>query len=91
MKPVHEALRVWAMDLDRRYPIYPLAVELGAYELYSRVQVPNLALWLPGTPEFRKSPDFKWVIRTMNIEPYWRQHGFPDQCWPVGPNDFECA
>lgn len=91
MKPVHQALRSWAMDLDRRYPIYPLALELGAYELYSPIPAPNFALWLPGTPEFRKSPDFKWVIRTMNIEPYWRKHGFPDQCWPEGEDDFECV
>lgn len=91
MKPVHQALRTWAMDMDSRYPVYPLALELGAYELYSPILAPNFALWLPGTPEFRKSPDFKWVIRSMNIESYWRKHGFPDQCWPKGTDDFECS
>lgn len=91
MAPVHNALKTWAVDVRSRYLIYPVILELGAYELYGPMLSPNFALWLPETPEFRKSPEFKWIVRTMDIEPYWRKHGFPDQCWPNGPDDFECA
>jgi adenylate cyclase len=91
MAPVHKALRDWAMHVSPRYSIYPIALELGAYELYAPLLVPNLALWLPGTPEFRQSEDFRWAIRALNIEPYWREHGFPDLCWPTGSSTFECS
>lgn len=91
MQPALKDLRAWTLEGPWRYLIYPIILELGAYELYAPVPSSNFALWLPETPEFRKSPEFKWFIRAMAIEPYWRKHGFPDQCWPLGEQDFECT
>jgi len=91
MQPVLKDMRAWTLEGPGRYLIYPIILELGAYELYAPVPSSNFALWLPETPEFRKSSEFKWFVRAMAIEPYWRKHGFPDQCWPLGEQDFECA
>lgn len=91
MEPVLKDLRAWTLEGPWRYLIYPVILELGAYELYAPVPSSNFALWLPETPEFRKSAEFKWFVRTMGIEAYWRKHGFPEQCWPVEQDDFSCA
>lgn len=91
MEPVLKDLRAWTLEGPWRYLIYPVILELGAYELYAPVPSSNFALWLPETPEFRKSDEFKWFVRTMSIEAYWRKHGFPEQCWPVDQTDFACA
>lgn len=91
MKPVLNDLRAWTLEGPWRYLIYPVILELGAYELYAAVPSSNFALWLPETPEFRKSDEFKWFVRTMSIEAYWRKHGFPEQCWPVDQTDFACT
>lgn len=90
MAPVKKALRDWVLQGWSRYVYYPVILELEAYELYTPVLTANFAFWLPETPEFRKSETFKWAVSAMNMEPYWRKHGFPEQCWPVGTTDFEC-
>jgi TolB-like protein/Tfp pilus assembly protein PilF len=52
-------------------------------------------LWAPDHAAYRRSPQFKAFIRDAGIYEYWRKHGFPPQCTPVGPQtaesgDFEC-
>ena len=47
-------------------------------------------LWSPDTAEFRKSPEFKQHVAIQGQEAYWRSHGFPPQCRPLGEDDFEC-
>ena len=49
------------------------------------------ALWHPDGDEFRRTPQFKMVIRSMGILEYWQARGFPPQCKPVGNDDFECG
>jgi TolB-like protein/Flp pilus assembly protein TadD len=46
--------------------------------------------WHPYPVEFPGSPDQKRVIRETGIPDYWREHGFPAHCRPVGDDDFEC-
>ncbi len=67
---------------------YKLA--FGAYE-----QVPDtfaaFAWWFyPGYPGLLQSDAAHRAIIAKNIPTYWREHGFPPQCRPVGKNDFEC-
>ncbi|PHS24259.1 MAG: hypothetical protein COA84_09730 [Robiginitomaculum sp.] len=50
----------------------------------------NSFWWTRTDPEFLKSPDRKRLIREAGVFDYWREHGFPPQCKPVGENDFEC-
>jgi len=38
----------------------------------------------------RQSPRFKQMLIKMGIPAYWREHGWPDLCQPVGDGDFEC-
>lgn len=49
------------------------------------------ALWHPDGDEFRRTPQFKTVIRQRGIFEYWQARGFPPQCKPVGDDDFECG
>ena len=38
----------------------------------------------------RQSPRFKQMLIKMGIPAYWREHGWPDLCQPLGDGDFEC-
>ncbi len=83
-------LREWADHVVYRSDIYPIILELGAYELHEARPRSNYALWLPEYPELRRSKHFKEFVRTLRIDAYWRAHGFPRQCRPIGDDDFEC-
>jgi len=47
-------------------------------------------IWSPDVALFRQSPEFKQGIARMGLEKYWRKHGFPARCRPLGEDDFEC-
>jgi hypothetical protein len=57
-------------------------------ELWSRLRRRKVVQWEPGFPAFRSSPGFKQVVERMGLQRYWREHGFPPQCRPVGADDF---
>ncbi len=46
--------------------------------------------WFRHDPEWLKSSERKAFIRRLKLPEYWRKHGFPPQCKPVGKEDFEC-
>jgi hypothetical protein len=46
--------------------------------------------WYPYPEDFKQSPHRKRMIRDMGTYAYWKKHGFPAQCRPVGDDDFEC-
>lgn len=48
-------------------------------------------LWNPEGDEFRKTPQFKKIIRDRGILAFWREQGFPSQCQAIGDDDFECG
>ncbi len=43
-----------------------------------------------GFPEWTASPERKRLIVEHGLPVYWRKHGFPPRCKPVGKDDFEC-
>ena len=47
-------------------------------------------LWGPSLAEYRASDAFKDFIRQTKMNAYWRKHGWPDLCRPLGDDDFEC-
>ncbi len=47
-------------------------------------------VWHPILTDYRKSDQFKDYLRRTRIEAYWRKHGWPDLCRPLGDDDFEC-
>ncbi len=61
------------------------------YRQYDLLQTSEQAYWwFPYPVEYRDSPHRKRLMRLIGIPTYWREHGFPPQCRPVGADDFEC-
>ena len=54
------------------------------------VNTDMLVHWEPGFPQFRNSPAFKTMLDRLGVPAYWRKHGYPRQCRPVGKADFTC-
>lgn len=54
------------------------------------VQFGTPYLWLPEYRDYRKTEGFRKMLTTLGFPAYWRKHGFPPQCGPVGKDDFEC-
>ena len=46
--------------------------------------------WFPGYKGLHQSAAAHDAIRAAKLPDYWRAHGFPPQCKPVGNDDFEC-
>jgi len=63
---------------------------LGLHDEGRRVGTVPLVLWGETGRKFRHSQTFKDYIRHTNILAYWRDHGFPPSCRPIGDDDFEC-
>ena len=49
-----------------------------------------VAQWEPDLPGFRNSPGFKAVLERLGVPAYWRKHGYPPQCRPIGAQDYTC-
>jgi TolB-like protein len=47
--------------------------------------------WDPAFEGLRASPAFKRILEQVGVPAYWREHGYPPQCRPVGAHDYECA
>ena len=46
--------------------------------------------WPPILAPARALPDFKAIVEKHKLPEFWRTHGWPDFCGPVGASDFEC-
>ena len=65
---------------------------LFTYREYDQLRSSDMAYWwFPYPLEFRNSPHRKRLMRELGLPEYWRKHGFPPQCTPVGEDDFECV
>jgi TolB-like protein len=61
------------------------------YRQYDQINGHDLPYWwFPYPLEFRNSPHRKRIMSEIGLAVYWRKHGFPPQCRPVGDDDFEC-
>jgi len=73
-------------DIDLTHPNF-----LFLYRQYDQIRENDLPYWwYPYPLEFRNSPHPKRMMREFGLPGYWRKHGFPPQCKPVGDDDFEC-
>jgi adenylate cyclase len=64
---------------------------LFLYRQYEQIHTADSQYWwFPYPDEFRNSPQRKRLIREQGLPDYWRKHGFPARCRPVGESDFEC-
>jgi adenylate cyclase len=64
---------------------YSLLNALGDYK-----RPTSMMLWSPSLRAYRRSPEFKAHAIASGLPEYWRKHGFPRQCRPVGNDDFKC-
>ena len=64
-----------------------LLIPLGAYDLLPTFP---LVIWGPDHAGYRRSPQFRHYIHQAGVFDYWRAHGFPPQCRPIGADEFEC-
>ena len=48
-------------------------------------------IWQPVFAPLRKTERFKALMRKAKLVDYWRVHGWPDFCHPVGADDFACT
>ena len=46
--------------------------------------------WARDDAAWLKSQGRKQVMQHWHLPEYWRKHGFPPQCRPIGDSDFEC-
>jgi TolB-like protein/Tfp pilus assembly protein PilF len=74
------------VENDASARAYVLLNALGDHEA-----PPLLTLgWMDVMTPYRRSPEFKEHARASGLPDYWRRHGFPPQCRPLGESDFEC-
>jgi TolB-like protein/tetratricopeptide (TPR) repeat protein len=50
-----------------------------------------VSYWDPVHTGFRNSPAFRRILEYLGVPAYWREHGYPPLCRPVGADDYECA
>ena len=48
------------------------------------------ALWGPLMRDARSLPQFSDLVRVAGLVDYWRAHGFPDSCRPLGEEGVRC-
>jgi TolB-like protein/Tfp pilus assembly protein PilF len=46
--------------------------------------------WVREDAAWLKSQSRKQAMQHWHLPEYWRKHGFPPQCRPIGESDFEC-
>jgi len=61
-----------------------------AYHLVEWFPFFNRWVWLSESKGFRKSEYFRPFIDKIGAPAYWRKHGFPPACRPLGEEDIEC-
>jgi tetratricopeptide (TPR) repeat protein len=47
-------------------------------------------VWLDENLGFRESEYFKQYLDSLGAPAYWREHGFPPACRPIGEEDYVC-
>jgi TolB-like protein len=50
-----------------------------------------VAQWDPVHSGFRNTPAFRRILEKQGVPDYWRVHGYPPQCRPVGADGYECS
>jgi TolB-like protein/tetratricopeptide (TPR) repeat protein len=73
-------------NVGTRASINELLVALGEYQY----PPPTYAIWFDAYRAYRASPEFERHVRELGLLDYWREHGFPPKCRPLGEDDFEC-
>jgi len=62
---------------------------LKAYEVIAPADIVP-SIWWARDDAWLKSQSRKQLMESWHLPEYWRKHGFPPQCRPIGEADFEC-
>jgi TolB-like protein/Tfp pilus assembly protein PilF len=76
---------------QRDFSPWPLVYAI--FKAYHQVEVdPGFPrwIWLDENAGFRQSGYFKPYLEEIGAPAFWREHGFPPNCRPLGDEDFEC-
>jgi TolB-like protein/Tfp pilus assembly protein PilF len=63
---------------------------LRDYDRMAAFVTDSRVFWMRSEPAWLKSAARKRMIEQWRIPAYWRAHGFPPQCKPLGATDFAC-
>jgi adenylate cyclase len=63
---------------------------LKAYDKIAADSMDPPIWWARDDPAWLKSESRKRAMLHWHLPEYWRKHGFPPQCRPIGVADFEC-
>jgi TolB-like protein/Tfp pilus assembly protein PilF len=63
---------------------------LKAYDKIVPVDSDPPIWWDRDDKAWLRSPARKQAMQNWKLPEYWRMHGFPPQCKPIGDSDFEC-
>lgn len=69
---------------DRLMDAYDRALDTGNFVITRQY-------WGPEFAPVRKTERFKTLMRRAGYVDYWRVHGWPELCRPVGTDDFVCS
>jgi TolB-like protein len=67
---------------------YEIHIVFRQYQCMREMR-PLHPIWYPSSSGFRKTQEFKDLIRYKMLD-FWRANGFPPQCRTIGEEDFEC-
>ena len=88
-------MRDWAQRENSELKLNDIPHMLISFKAYDDVVATGSnALWVlfhPDSDEFRRTPQFKQVVRDFGVIDLWRERGFPAQCRAIGDDDFECV
>ena len=81
----------WAADNGVALEEQPeILAAFGAYDRVDNMLNSELWYWLPVYSNYRKSPQFREMIRDLGYYDLWKAKGFPPRCRPIGDDDFAC-
>ena len=62
-----------------------------AYKYYAAIKDTTIPYWwFPYPTDWYESEHPRRMIIEAGLPAYWRKHGFPSHCRPVGTDDFDC-
>jgi TolB-like protein len=88
-EPPEAGFAGWAWALHYGAP--ELALELMRAELRMDGRFDPLFSWSPYFAPVRRLEAFGDLARDLNMPRYWREHGWPEECRPGPPGQFQCG
>ena len=86
-----EKMLTWIDQSETTRTGFPIIMSaFKAYHLVEWFPFFNRWVWLSESTGFRKSEYFKPFMDKIGARAYWRKHGFPPGCRPLGEEGFEC-